>query len=229
MSISTVAAASASSSSSASSNNALSSLGSNFNSFLTLLTTQLKNQSPTDPVDANQFTQQLVQFSQVQQQVNTNSYLEKILAAISGNQVSSAASYVGTTVQATGNKGALRSTGNAEFGYTLPLGAAKAEVSITNAAGQLVFNGLGSTNRGENNVLWDGLNSFTGQKEAAGVYTISVKALDASGNKADATPFTVGTVDSASIKDGNVILNIGALAIEASKVTNISNLTGKTS
>lgn len=224
MDVSTVAAASTTSAS----NKALSSLGSDFNSFLTLLTTQLKNQNPTDPVDANQFTQQLVQFSQVQQQVNTNTYLEKILAAISGNQVSSAASYVGTNIQAEGNKGAFKGTGNAEFGYNLPLGASKAEVSITNSAGTVVFNGLGSTNRGENLVLWDGKNSFNGRTEAAGVYTISVKATDASGNKVTATPFTTGTVDSASIKDGNVILNIGALQIQASKVTNISNLTGRT-
>ena len=35
----------------------------NFNTFLQLLTTQLKNQNPLDPLDTNQFTQQLVQFA----------------------------------------------------------------------------------------------------------------------------------------------------------------------
>jgi len=42
-----------------------STLADNFQTFLTLLTTQLKNQNPLDPLDTNQFTQQLVQFAQV--------------------------------------------------------------------------------------------------------------------------------------------------------------------
>ena len=35
----------------------------NFQTFLTLLTTQLQHQNPMDPLDTNQFTQQLVQFA----------------------------------------------------------------------------------------------------------------------------------------------------------------------
>jgi len=41
-------------------------LASNFQAFLQLLTTQLKYQSPLDPLDTNQFTQQLVRFAQVE-------------------------------------------------------------------------------------------------------------------------------------------------------------------
>ncbi len=227
MSISTVASTAATTTSS-NSTNSLSDIGSNFNTFLTLLTTQLKNQNPTDPVDANAFTQQLVQFAGVQQQVNTNTYLDKILSAIKGSQVSSAASYVGTTVQAEGNGGALRDTGNAEFGYTLPLGASQAEVYITDTSGTVVFSGLGSTNRGQNLVTWDGINSFTGERAPTGIYAITVKATDANGNTVDATPFITGTVDSAAIADGNVLLNIGNMQIDASKVTYIGNLNSST-
>ena len=42
-------------------------LAGNFDAFLRLLTTQLKNQNPLEPLDTNQFTQQLVQFAQVEQ------------------------------------------------------------------------------------------------------------------------------------------------------------------
>ena len=45
--------------------------------FLKLLVAQLKNQDPLSPMDSNQFTQQLVQFSQVEQQINSNKNLEK--------------------------------------------------------------------------------------------------------------------------------------------------------
>ena len=44
----------------------------NFQTFLTLLTTQLQNQNPLDPLDTNQFTQQLVQFAGVEQQLKSN-------------------------------------------------------------------------------------------------------------------------------------------------------------
>ena len=47
----------------------------NFDTFLQLLTTQLKNQNPLDPLDTNQFTQQLVQFTGVEQQLKTNEFL----------------------------------------------------------------------------------------------------------------------------------------------------------
>lgn len=44
-------------------------LAGNLNQFLTLLVTQLQNQDPLDPMDTNAFTQQLVQFASVEQQI----------------------------------------------------------------------------------------------------------------------------------------------------------------
>lgn len=45
---------------------ALASLGTNFNSFLQLLMAQLQDQDPTSPMDTNQFTSELVEFSGVE-------------------------------------------------------------------------------------------------------------------------------------------------------------------
>ena len=55
-------------------------LAGNFNTFLTLLTTQLQNQDPLDPLDTNQFTQQLVEFASVEQQVNMNTNLQTLIS-----------------------------------------------------------------------------------------------------------------------------------------------------
>src|ERR1700710_190147 len=52
----------------------------NFQTFLTLLTTQLKNQNPLDPLDTNQFTSQLVQFAQVEQQLKSNEQLSTLVS-----------------------------------------------------------------------------------------------------------------------------------------------------
>ena len=55
-------------------------IASNFTTFLQLLTTQLKNQNPLDPLDTNQFTQQLVQFAQVEQQMKSNDQLSSLVS-----------------------------------------------------------------------------------------------------------------------------------------------------
>ena len=58
---------------------ALTALSGNFGDFLKLLMTQLQHQDPTSPLDTNQFTSELVQFSAVEQQINTNTSLTKLI------------------------------------------------------------------------------------------------------------------------------------------------------
>ena len=78
--------------------NITSTIAGNFNTFLQLLTTQLKNQNPLDPLDTNQFTQQLVQFAQVEQQMNMNTQLTTLVSLQQAAQTTQALSFVGTTV-----------------------------------------------------------------------------------------------------------------------------------
>src|SRR6185437_7579410 len=52
----------------------------NFQTFLSLLTTQLQNQNPLSPLDTNQFTQQLVEFAGVEQQLKTNDSLSTLVS-----------------------------------------------------------------------------------------------------------------------------------------------------
>ncbi|CAA9508557.1 MAG: Flagellar basal-body rod modification protein FlgD [uncultured Sphingomonas sp.] len=44
--------------------------GGDFTMFLKLLTTQMQNQDPLSPMDTSQYTQQLVQYSQVEQSIS---------------------------------------------------------------------------------------------------------------------------------------------------------------
>src|ERR1041384_4962261 len=73
-------------------------IASNFSTFLQLLTTQLKNQNPLDPLDTNQFTQQLVQFAQVEQQMKQNDQLTTLISIEKSAQQTTALAYVGQTV-----------------------------------------------------------------------------------------------------------------------------------
>src|SRR5207237_4181420 len=82
-------------------------LAGNFQSFLTLLTTQLKNQNPLDPLDTNQFTAQLVQFAQVEQQIKQNDQLATLISLEKTAQSMTALAFVGATVAIDGQTAAL--------------------------------------------------------------------------------------------------------------------------
>src|SRR3954453_18791008 len=82
-------------------------LAGNFQTFLTLLTTQLKNQNPLDPLDTNQFTQQLVQFAQVEQQLKQNEQLTTLISIEKSAQQTTALAYVGSTVAVDGQTAKL--------------------------------------------------------------------------------------------------------------------------
>lgn len=67
----------------------------NYNNFLQLLIAQMKNQDPTDPMDASQQVAQLATFSQVEQSVKMNTNLEAMLKS---QNVSQATSFIGKTI-----------------------------------------------------------------------------------------------------------------------------------
>src|SRR5271156_1432998 len=114
-------AGSSSSSSASGSANALASqqIAGNFQSFLTLLTTQLQNQNPLDPLDTNQFTQQLVEFAGVQQQLNTNDSLATLVSLQQTAQSTQALGFVGKTAVVNGNTAALTNS-SATWDLTVP-------------------------------------------------------------------------------------------------------------
>src|SRR5258708_3531997 len=97
---------------------ALNKLSADFNNFLTLLTTQLKNQDPLSPMDSTQFTQQLVAFTGVEQQINTNTKLDQLIKLDKSSLMTSAASYIGTEVEATADQVWLPTTGGTSIGYS---------------------------------------------------------------------------------------------------------------
>src|SRR5213595_4092154 len=79
----------------------------NFDTFRSLLTTQLQNQNPLDPLDTNQFTQQLVQFASVEQQLKTNDQLTTLVSLQQTAQSTQALTFVGKTAVVDGSTAAL--------------------------------------------------------------------------------------------------------------------------
>src|SRR5689334_9511292 len=109
----------------------------NFDTFLQLLTTQLQNQNPLDPLDTNQFTQQLVEFSSVEQQLKTNDLLGSLVTANTANRAAAAAGYLGASITADGSTTSL-ADGKASWTFSAAKPAAKATITVVDSTGATV-------------------------------------------------------------------------------------------
>jgi flagellar basal-body rod modification protein FlgD len=199
----------------------------NFNTFLTLLTTQMKNQDPLNPIDSNQFTQQLVEFSQVEQQIKTNSQLSTMINNQAGSEAISAQSLVGRTIQYNGNQGTLQN-GQAAYSYTLPSDASAVSVSIQDANGNTVFTGAGQTKAGTYDFTWNGQNN-SGQQQPDGVYTLKVQAVDANNNPITATTTATGVVTGVSVTNNVATFNVSGVQVPMNQLVSIVNSSSSTS
>ena len=177
----------------------------NFQTFLTLLTTQLQNQNPLDPLDTNQFTQQLVQFAGVEQQLKSNDQLKSLIDIQKSAQATQALIYVGNTVAVDG------STQQFDGSATWNLKAAKdtnAAITITNTAGQTVYSGNFALNQGNASFVWDGKGN-DGTQWPAGAYKLTATGKDTTGKDVAIATEIQGVVDSVDLTASPALLSIG--------------------
>ncbi|MES2752149.1 MAG: flagellar hook capping FlgD N-terminal domain-containing protein [Pseudomonadota bacterium] len=180
-------------------------LADNFQTFLTLLTTQLQNQNPLDPLDTNQFTQQLVQFAQVEQQLKSNDQLAALVKIEKTAQSTQALVFVGQTVAVDGSTAKL--DGHATWNLNAPKDST-ATINITNATGQTVYSGNFSVASGNASFVWDGKGN-DGTTWPAGDYKMSVTAKDSTGKEVAISTEVQGTVDSVDLTASPALLSIG--------------------
>lgn len=200
----------------------LGSLADNFNTFLTLLTTQLQNQDPTAPLDSNQFTQQLVQMTGVEQQLNTNSLLQQLVTN-SSTGVSSAVSMIGTNVTATSNNATL-SNGQASWVYNLPTAASSLKVEVLDSGGNVVsVQGPSDLTAGNKTFTWNGQNLAGTQLPNGGTYTLQVSALDSSGNAITTTNYLQGTVTGVTQNAGVASIVINGTSVPLTSVVSVNS------
>src|SRR5262245_28968446 len=114
----------------------------NFDTFLQLLTTQLQNQDPLSPLDTNQFTEQLVEFASVEQQINENSNLQTLITLQQTSAATQAMQFLGSSVTVNSSAGTLaNATGQpASWNLNSP-SPATGSVTITNSSGTVVYTG----------------------------------------------------------------------------------------
>jgi len=194
---------------------------SNFNTFLTLLTTQLQNQNPLSPVDTQQFTQQLVGFSQVEQQINTNKNLQQLIQMQSTNQAIAASPLVGQTIEYT-NATAPLANGEAGFAYSLPAKASSVNLLVEDSGGNVIYSANGNTAAGKHDFVWDGKSSNGVQMPNGGQYTLQVVAADTAKNPIQATVTSFGIVDGVNIANNVPTLDLGGVSVPLSQLIAIN-------
>lgn len=195
------------------------SLAETFDNFLVLLTEQLKNQDPLSPMESNEFTSQLVEFTGAEQAVLTNSKLDSLIKLQNGNQLNSVVGYIGKTV--TANSLALNLDENgATIKYSLGGNADNTEIRIIDEDGNTVKTIEGEITGGTHEVTWDGKNT-EGKQMKEGVYGFLVVAKDANGTAVQTTQGIVGKVTGVESDNGTLLLAIGKVVIPLEQISSV--------
>ncbi|HEY4987637.1 MAG TPA: flagellar hook capping FlgD N-terminal domain-containing protein [Bradyrhizobium sp.] len=197
-------------------------LAGNFDTFLTLLTTQLQNQDPLSPMDSNQFTQQLVEFSQVEQQINTNTNLQSLINQGTSAAGTNAVSYLGKAVTVTNGNAPLVG-GTAAWTYNLGTASTQTTLTVTDANGNVVYSAPGQTTAGNNAFTWNGQNA-QGTQLPDGVYKLSVAATASDGSAVQTTVASTGIVSELDMSSGSPQLMIGPMEVSVSDISGVQSL-----
>jgi flagellar basal-body rod modification protein FlgD len=206
--------------SAASTSSAQQELSGNFDTFLKLLTTQLQNQDPMSPMDSNQFTQQLVEFSQVEQQIGTNTNLQSLISLNKAQANTSAMNYLGKSVVLTNGEQAL-SSGTANWTYGLNNDATSTTLTVTNASGKVVYSGKGETAAGTHAFTWNGQDN-NGNQLADGTYTLSATSVASDGSAVTTSVASKGVVSGIDTSGTSPQLVIGTMEVPLTAATLIA-------
>ena len=199
--------------------NGLSSLAENYETFLKLLTEQLKNQDPMQPQDASEFTNQLVQFSQVEQQIASNDKLDNLITSMNANRPVQALSYIGNVVEMSGNALPLQD-GVADFSVAIPKKPAEAVVEVQDSTGRAIRTLDLPPRAGFQELRWDG-KSAAGVQMKDGFYQVVVKAKDEDGKDMQTIVQTSGRVTGVDMSEGETYLDVGGVAVKLDQVTSV--------
>ncbi len=180
-------------------------LSDNYDTFLLLLTAQLQNQDPLAPMDSTQFTQQLVQFSQVEQQIRTNEQLEGLVGQYQAASAGAALSYLGKDAIIEANETYL-ANGEANWAYNLPTNAESMTVHVRDMSGRIIYTSTTEARTsGEHLFTWDGTTNSGGTAQD-GVYELTFEALNAGGTAVTPTVNVRETIMGVDFSSGTPVV-----------------------
>jgi flagellar basal-body rod modification protein FlgD len=203
---------------SAANSTAASQLAGNFDEFLQLLTTQLQHQDPLSPLDPNQFTQELVQFSSVEQQIQTNTSLSTLISLQQNAQITSALGFLGHTVVINGNVAQL-ANGQATWNFAVGK-PSTATINVSDSTGKVVYSTTQAVQPGQQTFTWNGQSS-TGNQLGSGTYTISITAKDSNGQSVAVATQTQGVVSGVDVSQSPPALTVNGQSYPLNQILQI--------
>ncbi len=198
-------------------------LADNFDDFLTMLTTQLANQDPLNPTDSNEFTSQLVSFTQVEQSIATNQNLEALIQLQSISQQNNEATvlltYLGKIVGTDLNIAKLE---DEQATWKLDFAASPDNVTydIYDSTGNKVHTITQTTSQpeGEFEFTWDGSLDNGGQAPE-GAYYLVANAETSGGSLVNVTYSFEGLAETVETVNGVPVLMVDGLALGLGNIT----------
>lgn len=197
-------------------------LATDFDDFLTLLTAQLQAQDPLDPMSSSEFTSQLVQFTAVEQQIQSNKNLENIAALIAFNGLTSAVAFLGKDVTVNQDVANLEDGGKAVWVYEMLANSQQTTLEIVNAGGTVVRSLDGPVKAGLHGFVWDGLDDL-GQLEPPGPYKLRVKATNSLDEAVPTNVFLRNRVENIEMVAGEALLSVNGFRIPITSVLSVTD------
>ena len=189
--------------------------------FLTLLVAQLQNQDPLNPMESQEFSAQLAQFSSLEQLFNVNDNLGNIQTMLSAQENDNSLDYVGKTIKSYSNT-IFKNDGTVdECSYYLDQDA-NVTVSIYDESGAEVFSVQdGWKTAGQYSFSWDGVTDNNGLAPD-GTYTYAVTAADEGGFEVSTNTYITGEVTGVNYSTGTPYLVIGERMINPANIIEVT-------
>ncbi len=188
--------------------------------FLKLFLTQMNYQDPLNPMDSQQFSAQLAQFSTLEQLYNVNDNLESMGASQSQSSRYQALNFIGKEVLAKGDSLSLGQDHNGSGAFTL-MGTADCTISVLDSQGVCIKEiRLGVLEAGQHDFDWDGTNQ-NGILQEPGTYRFEVSAADSGGAAVPVDTLLKGEVSRVNLEGNDPVLYVGDLPLSLSQVVDI--------
>jgi len=194
-----------------------------FTRFLKLLTTQMTNQDPLEPMDTSEFTNQLVQFSGIEQQIATNKNLESLLLQSNQNTQVQALGYIGKEVQYVGAKTGVLQDGELKIRYASDQLPDDVTLQFVDGNGSVVRTVKPAENIGPQEYVWDGKDDL-GNQLPDGNYSVNVNAIDATEEPINTALGIFGKVNSVNTTNGDISLSIGDYVLNLDNVIKVNEI-----
>ena len=170
--------------------------------FVNLLVVQLQNQDPLNPMEDDDFTAQLAQFSSLEQLENISSAVEDVNEGMLRQDMLGAVGFIGKDVLAYGSTISKEDDEISAASYTLEDDVSQMYVNVYDSDGVIVYSeAVSGRQAGTYSFTWDGTD-YNGIEQPDGVYSLAISAEDADGEAVYVSTEVSGRVTSVFTENG---------------------------